>query len=115
MIKPDNLTLAYTVSVRGYEFKVDFDYQPYEPMTRHYPGCDESVDICEVTDSDGDVVKDWAYEIMEDELREACLDAVHDEQERLADTQLLYYEARWEEYRLSQWVKRIRPYSGKPS
>lgn len=24
---------------------VDFDYQPYEASTRHYPGCSESVDI----------------------------------------------------------------------
>ena len=31
----------------------DFDYQPYEPMERHYPGCSESVEINEVEIVDG--------------------------------------------------------------
>ena len=43
-----------TVSVKGYEFKVNFDYQPPERQTRHYPGCNESVYINIIWDSDGD-------------------------------------------------------------
>ena len=30
------------------EVEIFFDFQPYEPMTRHYPGCDASCDIYEV-------------------------------------------------------------------
>ena len=28
------------------KIRVEFDYQPFEEMTRHYPGCSESVDVC---------------------------------------------------------------------
>jgi hypothetical protein len=28
------------------EIIVYYDYQPFEKMTRYYPGCPESVDIC---------------------------------------------------------------------
>ena len=31
-----------------FEIEVSYDYQPYEDMTRHYPGCSESVDIYDV-------------------------------------------------------------------
>lgn len=31
------------------EFRVDYDYQPAESMTRTYPGCDESVHVNQVT------------------------------------------------------------------
>ena len=31
-----------------FEIEVDYDYQPYEQMTRQYPGCSESVEINEV-------------------------------------------------------------------
>ncbi len=31
-----------------FEIEVDYDYQPYEQMTQHYPGCSESVEINEV-------------------------------------------------------------------
>lgn len=34
------------------EIEVSFDFQPYEPMTRHYPGCDASCDIYEVVRAD---------------------------------------------------------------
>ena len=36
-----------------FEIEVSYDYQPYEQMTRHYPGCSESVDINEVRIVDG--------------------------------------------------------------
>ena len=31
------------------EIRVEFDYQPEEPMTRHYPGCLEDAEICGIT------------------------------------------------------------------
>ena len=72
-----------TVSVNGYEFIVDFDYNPAEAQTRHYPGCCESVDINEVRDSEGDLIKEYAYELIMDELEIACLEAVQaDEEEK---------------------------------
>jgi len=70
------------ISVRGYEYRVDFDYQPREEMTRHYPGCCEAVEINEVWDSDGDKIKEYAFEFLEDELAEACLNSVCDDQDR---------------------------------
>ncbi len=30
------------------EVEISFDFQPDEPMTRHYPGCSASLDIYEV-------------------------------------------------------------------
>ena len=82
------------VSVRGYDFEVDFDYQPYEPSTRHYPGCSEDVEINEVMDSDGDIIKEYAFELLEYDLMEACLNAVHEDQDRVTDAQLLRAENR---------------------
>ena len=38
---------------KEFELDVDYDYQPHEPQSRHYPGCDAQIDICEVRMSDG--------------------------------------------------------------
>ena len=62
------------------EVEVDFDYQPYEAMTRHYPGCSESIDINEVR------VVDTQAEICllkphDDLLAEQVMEWVHEEQE----------------------------------
>jgi hypothetical protein len=38
-----------------YDVEVYFDYTPSEDMTRHHPGCDESVDICEVRIADTEI------------------------------------------------------------
>lgn len=51
------------------EIEVYFDFQPEERMTRHYPGCDPSVEICEVIRADNGV--------------ELCL--LPDEQERIEE------------------------------
>ena len=89
-----------TISVSRYEFKVDFDYNPPERQTWDYPGCSESVEINDVWDSDGDKIKDWAYELMEEDLEIGCLEAVYDDQEqkKLAkeEAQMHAWEARQE-------------------
>ncbi len=55
------------------EIEIFFDYQPYERMTKHYPGCSESVDICEVLIADTNIeiclLKEIA-ELMEEEILE---------------------------------------------
>ena len=55
------------------EIEIFFDYQPYESMTRHYPGCSESVDICEVLIADTNIelclLKD-VEGLMEEEILE---------------------------------------------
>ena len=86
------------VNVRGYDFVVDFDFSPYEPQTWHYPGADESVEINEVTDYDGDIIKEYAFDILENDLIDACLEAVHDEKDRVTDAQLLNEEYRRDEH-----------------
>jgi hypothetical protein len=52
------------------KIKVYFDYQPYEPMTRHYPGCSESVDIGEVRVADGGEICLLDEGLMEEEILE---------------------------------------------
>ena len=93
-----------TISVNGYEFTVEFDYQPYEKSTRYYPGTSEAVEIQEVWDSDNDKLKDYAFDELQNELEEACINAVCIDQEeaKLAKEEAKQEarEARWE---LNQW------------
>ena len=85
------------ISVNGYEFRVIFTYQPHEKSSRHYRGATECVEIDEVFDYDGDKVKDYAFDLFQDGFEEACLNAVHIDQE---EAQLAKEESRmeaWEE------------------
>jgi hypothetical protein len=70
-----------TISVQGHEFKVDFDHSPEEDATHDYPGCNESVEINGVYDSDGDEIKEWAFDMLGNDLEAACLEAVAIDQE----------------------------------
>jgi len=95
-----------TISAKGYDFEVHFDYQPYEPPERHYPGCSESVEINEVTDADGDIIKEYAFDLLEDALMDACLEAVHEDQERVTDAQMEYADRLYRDRRLSHLMSR---------
>lgn len=64
------------------EIEADFDYEPEEPMERHYPGCSESAVITEVRIADTDI--------------ELCL--LPDEQEKL-------------EEKLLEWIADERDYA----
>ena len=100
------------VSVKGYEFRVVFDYQPYEKSTMHYPGCSESVEINEIFDYDGEEVKDYAFDILEGLVEEQCLEAVHEENDRVADARMTYLEDRADELRHEINYKFIRRCAG---
>jgi hypothetical protein len=58
------------------EVLVFFDFTPYEPMTRHYPGCDAQLDITEVIRDDNyeeicllpEVKAAWEEQLMDDYL-----------------------------------------------
>lgn len=54
------------------EIEIFFDFQPEEPMTRHYPGCDPSCDIYEVriveTDAEICLLKDLESSMAEEIL-----------------------------------------------
>lgn len=58
------------------EVLVFFDFEPYEPMTRHYPGCDASLDITEVIRDDNyeeicllpEQKEAWEEELLDDYL-----------------------------------------------
>jgi hypothetical protein len=62
------------------EIDVDADYEPFEESTRHYPGCVESVDICEVrmVESGSEIC---LLPKTKDEMKEIILDMIHDMQE----------------------------------
>jgi hypothetical protein len=94
--------MVKTISVQGYEFKVDFDYNPPEAAGRHYPGCSESVEINEVWDDDGDKVKDYAFDLLKDELEEGCLNQVYIEKE---EAQMAKEEAKMEAWEARQELK----------
>lgn len=51
------------------EITVYFDFAPPEPMTRHYPGYDGYIDVCEVrvveTDAEVSLLKDEESSIIE--------------------------------------------------
>lgn len=38
------------------ELEIEFYYQPYEPATREYPGCDESVEVTSVIFNGTDIM-----------------------------------------------------------
>ena len=97
-----------TVSVRGYDFEVDFTYNPPEKRTWDYPGCNESVEIDEVVDYDGDIIKEYAFDLLEDDLMGACLDAVHEDQDRVTDAQLLRQEEKADDFRHEMNYKFIK-------
>ena len=59
------------------EIEIDFDYQPEEQMTRHYPGCSASADINEVLRVDNGselCLLPKAEELIEETLLEIALD-----------------------------------------
>ena len=95
-----------TVSVRGYDFEVDFTYNPPEKRTWDYPGCNESVEIDEVTDYDGDIIKEYAFDLLEYDLMSACLDAVHEDQDRVTDAQEEDADMLYRERKLSRFIPR---------
>jgi hypothetical protein len=70
-----------TISMQGYKFKVNFDYEPAEAQTHDYPGCQEAVVINEVWDFEGDRLKDWAFNLIENDMEYKLLWAVHADME----------------------------------
>ena len=61
------------------EVEVEFDYEPSEAMTRHYPGCDESVSIYEIKRVDNGAELFLIDNDLEVELSEKILDELHQE------------------------------------
>ena len=64
----------FTVTI-DLPIRVHFDFNPYEPMTRHYPGCDASVEITDLEICGCIAPPDMFRAIMakfKDELEEAC-------------------------------------------
>ena len=59
---------------------VEFDYEPFEPMERHYPGSAEAAHITEVTLAGTDIEICLLPNTTE-EVETALLDWIHDEQD----------------------------------
>lgn len=63
------------------EVEIDFDYEPYEPMTRHYPGSPEGViinAIYVVTDEGLSEICLIPNRIVEEQLENAILEEIHE-------------------------------------
>jgi hypothetical protein len=98
--------MVKNISVNGYEFKVDFDYNPPEKMTRHYPGCSESVEINDVWSPEGLKLEEWAFELIQDDLEIGCLEAVQVDQEEAQMSRENAKERAWEarqEFKFENW------------
>jgi hypothetical protein len=85
-----------TISVQGWKYKVDFDYEPAEDQTRHYPGCSESVEINEIWDPDGETFGQWAYDLLQDDIEIGCLEAMHKDMEEAKLAKEEAQEEAWE-------------------
>ncbi len=59
------------------EIDVEYDYNPYENSTLEYPGCSESVEICEVRLVDGSEI--CLLDGVSGRLEEIILDNIHDD------------------------------------
>lgn len=74
----------YKTTIENCDIEIDigieFDYQPYEPMERHYPGCPESVEINYVSllDENGKEVSEICL-LNESEFEETILEWVAEE------------------------------------
>jgi hypothetical protein len=98
--------LIKKISVNGYEFKCDFDYQKAEAQTRHYPGCSEQVEINDVWSPDGLKLEEWAFELIQEDLEIGCLEAVQVDQEEAKmsreNAKMRAWEAR-QEFKFENW------------
>jgi hypothetical protein len=63
------------------EIEVDYDYQPYEDMTRHYPGCNEDAEITSIIMTDTGAEIDIIDDDLLEELRVSILEHVAEESE----------------------------------
>ena len=71
-----------TINLRGLDFEVEFNYQPYEPMVKYYedgtgyPGSSEYAEVIQVTHKETDFT-----EFLEDDINEIeqlVLDKMHE-------------------------------------
>lgn len=80
----------------------EVDYQPREPMTYYYPGCDEDVDITKVniTPTDNREIPKW-LELMiiesldDEELKTKALEMIHIYQQDALEAQGEYKYEQW--------------------
>jgi len=66
-----------TVDYEGLELTVEYEYQPFEPPERHYPGCPSDVSIYAVEVSGVDIL-----EILQPAFLMSLEDDVLDEHQR---------------------------------
>jgi hypothetical protein len=95
-----------TISVQGYKFRVDFDYNPPEDTTWGYQGHSESVEINDVWSPKGNILEEWARDMLQNDLEVACLEAVAIEQEEAQmsseNAKMRAWEAR-QEFKFENW------------
>jgi len=60
------------IRIKGIDFVVEYDLQPYERATRDYPGCAESIDNISVYHKDTDFTEFFEddMDMIEQEIRD---------------------------------------------
>lgn len=65
------------VTVGGIDLVVEFDHQPKEAQTMTYPGCEESIEITNVSVNGIEFAVEWLsnyfIELMEEQVLEGCV------------------------------------------
>ena len=74
------------------DIEIEFDYQPAEAMTRHYPGCDEDLDFCGFTMIETGAEIEIIDDDLLDQLRVAILEYRAEQNEMAQYGYLLDYE-----------------------
>lgn len=62
------------------EIEIDYDYEPFEPKTRHYPGCSENIIIIEIRMTENNSEIFIIDKKVTDLLEEQILNYIHEEQ-----------------------------------
>ena len=70
-------TKKANVTVHGIDLAVEFDHQPKEAQTRTYPGCEEKLEITDVSFKDIPFATHWLsnyfIELIEEQILERCV------------------------------------------
>ena len=89
--------MTYTNMDLEIEIEIHFDYQPYEPTTRHYPGNPEAVEINSISIHGVEVSEKVFDAIIEQhgmDIEQACFDELEESRQAYAEQK---YDAMKEE------------------
>lgn len=88
-----NVTVTKYIENVGEEIEVEvnFDFQPAERRTWNYPGCDASLDICEIRRTDNGAEL-FLLKEHEDDMAEELLEDYREQRRLLYERGISHYE-----------------------